>query len=83
MNLRVSPKFLGAVLSGLLRLWGRTLRIRHVNGEEFDRLIRTSRPVVMLWHDEIFPLIPSHENVGLVCVVSQSRDGEGLREARE
>lgn len=78
VNLRVSPKFLGAVLSGLLRLWGRTLRIRRVNKEEFDRLIRTSRPVIMLWHDEIFPLIPSHENAGLVCVVSQSRDGELL-----
>ncbi|NLW81590.1 MAG: lysophospholipid acyltransferase family protein [Desulfovibrionales bacterium] len=45
-----------------------------------DPGLRAQRPVVILWHDEIFPLIPFHEGESMACVVSQSRDGELLAE---
>lgn len=84
MSLSVSPRLLAAVLTPLVRLWGRTLRITRVNTDVFtDPNLRARRPVIILWHDEIFPLIPSHENEGMVCVVSQSRDGELLAQVLE
>lgn len=78
MKFWISPKILGAVISVVLGLWGRTLRIKKVNEEKLLEVLHTKRPVILLWHDEIFPLIPSHKDIGLVCVVSQSQDGELL-----
>ena len=79
MGLTVSPRLLGAMLIPLVRLWGRTLRITRFNLDVFkDPSLRAKRPVIILWHDEIFPLIPSHSDERMACVVSQSRDGELL-----
>ncbi len=81
MRLSVSPKLLGSVLAWAVRLWHLTLRVRRVNVDVFmDPGLRAQRPVVILWHDEIFPLIPFHEGESMACVVSQSRDGELLAE---
>jgi len=72
---------LGSVLAWAVRLWHLTLRVRRVNVDVFmDPGLRAQRPVVILWHDEIFPLIPFHEGESMACVVSQSRDGELLAE---
>lgn len=81
MGLNLSPRFLASILSPLVRLWGRTLRIKRLNLDVFkDPHLRAKRPIIIVWHDEIFPLIPSHEGEGMACVVSQSRDGELLAE---
>jgi len=75
----VSPRFLGAVLAWLVRAWHLTLRVERRNSAVFtDPQLRARRPVIMLWHDEIFPLIPAHAGERMACVVSQSRDGEIL-----
>ncbi len=79
MKSLVSPWLLGLIIAPLVRLWARTLRIERINTDVFtDPGLRARRPVIILWHDEIFPLIPSHEGEGMVCVVSQSSDGELL-----
>ncbi len=79
MKISVSPRLLGAILAPVVRLWGQTLRIERINAAGlFEPAVQARRPVVILWHDEIFPLIPAHADVGLACVVSQSQDGELL-----
>jgi lysophospholipid acyltransferase (LPLAT)-like uncharacterized protein len=76
---RVSPSFLGFVLAWLVRAWHLTLRVERRNVEVFtDPALRARRPVIILWHDEIFPLIPAHAGERMACVVSQSNDGEIL-----
>ncbi|UTF51873.1 lysophospholipid acyltransferase family protein [Desulfomicrobium sp. ZS1] len=78
----VSPRFLGAVLAWFVRLWHLTLRVERINTAVFtDPQLRAKRPVIMLWHDEIFPLIPAHAGERMACVVSQSKDGEILAAA--
>ncbi len=75
----VSPRFLGTALAWLVRLWHLTLRVERINTAVFtDPQLRAKRPVIMLWHDEIFPLIPAHAGERMACVVSQSKDGEIL-----
>ena len=77
--MRVSPSFLGFVLAWLVRAWHLTLRVERRNVEVFtDPALRARRPVIILWHDEIFPLIPAHAGERMACVVSQSNDGEIL-----
>ncbi len=80
----VSPRFLGTVLAWLVRLWHLTLRVERINADVFtDPRLRARRPVIMLWHDEIFPLIPAHAGERMACVVSQSKDGEILTRVLE
>ncbi len=79
MRLSIPPRLIGAVLVPLVRLWSLTLRLERRNLTVFrDPGLRARRPVVVLWHDEIFPLIASHADEGMACVVSASRDGEIL-----
>lgn len=82
--MRVSPRLIAAVIAPLVRLWHLTLKIERRNADVFmDRALRARRPVIILWHDEIFPLIPSHADEHMACVVSQSRDGEILARVLE
>jgi len=84
VRVSVSPRFVGAVLAYFVRLWHLTLRVKRVNSEVFtDPELRAKRPVIMLWHDEMFPLIPAHAGERMACVVSQSKDGEILARALE
>ncbi|MGE4442293.1 MAG: lysophospholipid acyltransferase family protein [Desulfomicrobium sp.] len=79
VRIPVSPRFVGAALAWLVRLWHLTLRVERINTAVFtDPQLRAKRPVITLWHDEIFPLIPSHAGERMACVVSQSQDGEIL-----
>jgi lysophospholipid acyltransferase (LPLAT)-like uncharacterized protein len=82
LRVSVSPWLLGTVLAWLVRLWHLTLRVERINTAVFtDPELRAKRPVIMLWHDEIFPLIPAHVGERMACVVSQSKDGEILAAA--
>lgn len=84
MGFSVSPRTLAAVLTPLVRWWGRSLRVVRINRDVFvSKELRRQRPVIALWHDEMFPLIPNHEGEGMVCVVSQSRDGDLLARCLE
>lgn len=84
MKIPVPPRVLAAILAPLVRLWGWSLRIERINAATFfDPALQARRPVIILWHDEIFPLIPAHADVGLACVVSQSQDGELLAQVLE
>ena len=79
MRLPVSPRLIGAILVPIVRLWCMTLRLERRNLAVFkDPELRARRPVIILWHDEIFPLISSHSDEHMACVVSQSKDGELL-----
>lgn len=80
----VSPRFIGAILAVFVRLWYMTLRVERINTKVFtDPELRAKRPVIVLWHDEIFPLIPGHEGERMAGVVSQSKDGEILTRVLE
>ena len=79
MRLSISPRLIGAILVPIVRLWCMTLRLERRNLPVFkDPELRARRPVIILWHDEIFPLIHSHSDEHMACVVSQSKDGELL-----
>lgn len=62
----------------LVRLLGRTWRIRLVNNEpSVDRLRREGRPIVFaLWHGTMLPLLYHHRNEGVSILISEHRDGE-------
>lgn len=84
VRIPVSPRLIGAVLAFVVRLWHLTLRVERINTDVFtDPKLRAKRPVIMLWHDEIFPLIPAHAGERMACVVSQSKDGEILTRVLE
>ena len=79
MRISIPPRLIGAILIPLVRLWSMTLRLTRRNLEVFrDPELRARRPVIILWHDEIFPLIATHSDERMACVVSQSKDGEIL-----
>ncbi len=82
--LRLPPRLIAAILVPLVRVWHLTLKIERRNLDVFkDKALRDRRPVIILWHDEIFPLIASHADEHMACVVSQSRDGEILARVLE
>lgn len=84
MRLSISPRLIGALIIPVVRLWSKTLRLTRRNVAVFnDPALRARRPVIILWHDEIFPLIPSHSDERMACVVSQSKDGEILAKVLE
>ena len=62
----------------LVRLLGRTWRIRVVNRESsVERLRRERRPMVFaLWHGDMLPLLYQHRGEGVSVLISEHRDGE-------
>lgn len=62
----------------LVRLLGRTWRIRVINGEgSVERLRRERRPMVFaLWHGDMLPLLYQHRGEGVSVLISEHRDGE-------
>jgi len=71
--------FLGLLLWALVRLLGRTLRIRYENRARLDDLVSAHRGAILaLWHAHV--LIPTYvlRDTGYVILVSRSRDGELL-----
>lgn len=61
----------------VLRLLGRTWRIRTVGAEGFVSLRRQGIPVIFaLWHGELLPLLWQHRGEGVHVLISEHRDGE-------
>jgi lysophospholipid acyltransferase (LPLAT)-like uncharacterized protein len=69
---------------GLLRLLGRTWRVRVVNGDYIRDLRRTGRPFIFaLWHGQQLPLLWHHREEGVFILISEHRDGELVARAAE
>ena len=62
----------------LVRLLGRSWRIRVVNGATgIEQLRRHGRPMVFaLWHGDMLPLLYQHRGEGVAVLISEHRDGE-------
>ncbi|HKV51333.1 MAG TPA: lysophospholipid acyltransferase family protein [Gemmatimonadaceae bacterium] len=61
----------------ILRVLARTWRIRYLNREPVDALIRSGQPVVLvLWHGELLPLLWTQRVRGLTVLISEHGDGE-------
>ena len=69
----------------LIRLLGRTWRIRLINNESsVDALRRERRPIVFaLWHGDMLPLLYHHRDEGVSVLISEHRDGELIARAAE
>jgi lysophospholipid acyltransferase (LPLAT)-like uncharacterized protein len=60
-----------------LRLLGRTWTLRRLDTADFDRrLAGGERCIFALWHARMLPLIYAYRGLGVVALVSRSRDGE-------
>lgn len=73
-----SARILARTLVPVVRVWSSSLRYRLVHAQRFVALYGAGPVVAALWHDELFPFIGLHGRHGMVCVVSQSWDGELL-----
>lgn len=69
----------------LVRLLGRTWRIRVINREaSVARLRRERRPMVFaLWHGDMLPLLFQHRGEGVSVLISEHRDGELIARVAE
>ena len=87
MKIPIDPIWFAPLISGLYRLWLRTIRFECVGDHNlFVELNRNGQPLVIaLWHGEIFPVtgyghfLTTH----LVTFVSQSKDGEFIARVLE
>ncbi|MDD2220049.1 MAG: lysophospholipid acyltransferase family protein [Desulfoplanes sp.] len=70
---------LAPLLTGLFRLWGRTLRFTRINYQAMtSREAKGESLIFAIWHDELFAPTYLHRDEGIVAVVSSSKDGEIL-----
>lgn len=68
----------------LLRLLGRTWRMRCLNAEEIGNLRRQRKPIMFaLWHGEMLPLLYLHRDEGVSVLISEHRDGEVIARVAE
>jgi lysophospholipid acyltransferase (LPLAT)-like uncharacterized protein len=69
----------------LIRLLGRTWRIRVVNGDAtVGALRRQGEPIIFaLWHGDMLPLLYLHRDEGVFVLISEHRDGEIIARAAE
>lgn len=61
----------------LVRLLGRTWRVRRLNVACVNELRRAHVPIVFaLWHGDMLPLLYLHRDEGVSVLISEHRDGE-------
>jgi lysophospholipid acyltransferase (LPLAT)-like uncharacterized protein len=61
----------------VISLWGRSVRIRFVNREIPEKLLRDGKNFIYaFWHGRQFLLLYNHKGIGIVLPSSESRDGE-------
>jgi lysophospholipid acyltransferase (LPLAT)-like uncharacterized protein len=75
MRVKVSPAFLARIIAPLVRLWGKTLRVRFDQQAELEEL-RRSGGVVVIWHSQLMLLAWYFRDLGFRPLISQHRDGE-------
>lgn len=65
---------LGAIL---VRVLGRTWRIREIDGENIRAPLRERSPfVAVFWHGQMLPLLWHHRKRGIAVLISEHGDGE-------
>lgn len=70
---------LAPLITGIFRLWGRTLRFTRTNYQAILTCQEKGESLIFaIWHDELFPPTYLHRDEGVVAVVSSSKDGEIL-----
>ena len=61
----------------VLLFWNTSMKVRLVNREVPERLVAEGKNFIYaFFHGDLFPLIHSHRNSGVLIIASQSRDGE-------
>lgn len=87
MKLPIDPAWFAPLISGLFRLWIRTIRFKCVGDpKKLLDLNKSGRPVILtLWHGEIFPVTGFGHTLtsNVVTFVSQSKDGEVIARVLE
>jgi hypothetical protein len=82
MRLRLQPAFVARIAPPALRLLGATWRFDATLPEGADDVLERRRAVVIvLWHEELLPILWHHRGLGISAVVSVARDGQYLADA--
>jgi hypothetical protein len=69
----------GILGRAILRLWGKSCRIKVVGDEEYLRLRKEKKPIIFLtWHGRLFIIPYFFRKRGVSGLVSPSKDGEIL-----
>lgn len=78
----LAEKIGGAPITLLVRLLGRTLRMRVIKRENYQRALESGRPFIgVFWHENLAGIAILRERVGRVkaaVMISRSRDGDKL-----
>jgi len=82
VKLKLPPAFVARIAPAVLRVLGATWRFdaRLPEGAA-DVLARRRAIVIVLWHEELLPILWQHRGLGISAVVSVARDGQYLAEA--
>ncbi len=87
MKIPINPLLLAPLVAGVVRLWGKTLRVT-IHGD-LDKLLKDNedgRPqIIALWHGELVPIAMfSYSFAENFCVmISQSKDGDFITRVLE
>jgi hypothetical protein len=76
---RLRWKTLGVLGRLILRVWGKTSRIKVLGEDEYLKVKQAKKPVILLlWHGRLMLVPYFFRNRGITALVSPSRDGEIL-----
>lgn len=68
---------LARAASLFVTVWSKSTKVRFINREVSDRLVAERKSFIYaFFHGDLFPLIYSHRNSGVLIPVSESRDGD-------
>jgi lysophospholipid acyltransferase (LPLAT)-like uncharacterized protein len=82
VKLKRPPAFVARLAPAFLRVVGATWRVEATLPEVAgDVLARRRAVVIVLWHEELLPILWHHRGLGISAVVSVARDGQYLADA--
>lgn len=82
MKLKLPPAFVARIAPAVMRVLGATWRVEATLPEGADEVLERRRAVVIvLWHEELLPILWQHRGLGISAVVSIARDGQYLADA--
>jgi lysophospholipid acyltransferase (LPLAT)-like uncharacterized protein len=82
VKLRLPPAFVARIAPMFMRVLGATWRFEATLPDGAgDVLERRRAVVIVLWHEELLPILWHHRGLGISAVVSVARDGQYLADA--